>query len=131
MSKKRIYVIDDEPDTLTFLTTVLNDHDFQAVALRGGEEAVEAIEADPPDLVTLDITMPEKSGVSVYRFLKEQERYKEIPVIIITGISEDFRRFISTRRQVPPPDGYLSKPVEAAELTELVKKLLPEKKGHS
>ncbi len=69
-----------------------------------------------PDLVTLDVTMPEKSGVGVYRKLREEEAYKGIPVIIITGVSDDFKQFISTRRQVPPPEGYLSKPVEPEEL---------------
>ena len=66
-----------------------------------------------PDLVTLDITMPEKSGVAVYRKLKEDERFKQVPVIIITGVSDDFKKFISTRSQVPPPEGYISKPVDA------------------
>ncbi len=77
-----------------------------------------------PDLVTLDITMPEKSGVGVYRNLREDDRFKEIPVLIITGISDDFQQFISTRRKVPPPEGYLSKPVEPEQLLGKVQELL-------
>ncbi|MFH1919722.1 MAG: response regulator, partial [Planctomycetota bacterium] len=77
-----------------------------------------------PDLVALDITMPEKSGVAVYRKLKEDEQLKNIPVIIITGISDDFKKFISTRRQVPPPEGYISKPVDHEQFLNMVRELL-------
>jgi len=125
--KKRVLVVDDEPDTLTFLSTVLEDSGFETRTAMDGEAAVRAIEEAPPDLMTLDVTMPEKSGVAVYRFVKENDQYKDIPVIIITGVSNDFRRFISTRRKVPAPDGYLSKPVDHKELVELVKSLLEKK----
>ena len=125
--KKLVLVIDDEPDTLTFLSTVLEDSGFETRTAMDGEAAVRAIEEEPPDRMTLDITMPEKSGVAVYRFVKESEEYKNIPVIIITGISNDFRRFISTRRKVPAPEGYISKPVDHKELVELVKTLLEKK----
>ncbi len=122
--KKLVLVIDDEPDTVTFLSTVLEDNGFETRTASDGEAAVRAIEKEPPDLMTLDITMPEKSGVAVYRFVKENDQYKNIPVIIITGVSSDFRRFISTRRKVPAPEGYISKPVDHKELVELVKTLL-------
>jgi response regulator RpfG family c-di-GMP phosphodiesterase len=68
--------------------------------------------------------MPEKSGVGVYRALKEDEESRDIPVIIITGVSDDFKHFISTRRKVPPPEGYLSKPVEPDQLLQKVRELL-------
>ena len=76
-----------------------------------------------PDVITLDISMPEKSGVRLYRDMKESDEWKSIPIIIVTGISGDFERFISTRRQVPPPEGYISKPIEEKEILDLVKKL--------
>lgn len=121
---KKILVVDDEPDTLTYLSTVLEDSGFQTREACNGKEAVTRIEEDPPDLIVLDITMPEKSGVSVYRFVKESDAFKNIPVIIVTGVSVDFKRFISTRRQVPPPEGYISKPVDHEEFVRLVKELL-------
>jgi CheY-like chemotaxis protein len=121
---KTVLIVDDEPDTLTFLSTVLQDNGYKTAVASNGEEAVEAIQASPPDLITLDITMPEKSGVAVYRFVKERDEYKHIPVIIVTGVSSEFEKFISTRRQVPPPDGYLSKPVDHSELLEKVTELL-------
>ena len=122
--QKTILVVDDDPDARDFFITVLEDHGYATVSARDGNEALACLEKELPDLVTLDITMPEKSGVGVYRKLREEEAYKEIPVLIITGVSDDFKQFISSRRKVPPPDGYLSKPVEPSELVTLVEGLM-------
>ena len=121
---KTVLVVDDEPDARDFLATVLQDNGFAATTAADGTEAMKALEQALPDLVTLDITMPEKSGVAVYRKLKEDDRFKGIPVIIITGVSDDFRQFISSRRQVPPPEGYISKPVDHGQFLEMVRRLL-------
>jgi CheY-like chemotaxis protein len=121
---KTVLVVDDDPDAREYLTTVLQDDGFCTATAKDGVEAIEMIEQQRPDLVALDITMPEKSGVAVYRKLKEDEELKDIPVVIITGVSEDFKRFISSRRQVPPPEGYISKPVDAGQLIKVVRKLL-------
>jgi len=102
----------------------LQDGGFVVATAKDGIEAIAMIEQQRPDLVALDITMPEKSGVAVYRKLKEDEQLKSIPVIIVTGISDDFEKFISTRRQVPPPDGYIHKPVDHEEFLNMVKKFL-------
>ena len=123
--KKRILVIDDEPDVRTFFTTLLEDSGYETDTAEDGQDALEKIEAQRPDLITLDVTMPEKSGVRFYRDMKESEEHKDIPIIIITGISEDFKKFISTRRQVPPPEGYLAKPIDEEEFLATVAKLLP------
>jgi CheY-like chemotaxis protein len=122
--QKTILVVDDDPDARDFFVTVLEDHGYATVSARDGNEALDRIGDGLPDLVTLDITMPEKSGVGVYRKLREEEGLKDIPVIIITGVSDDFKHFISTRRQVPPPEGYLSKPVEPDQLVEKVRELV-------
>ena len=121
---KTVLVVDDDPDTRTYLTTVLEDNGYATVSAKDGAEALEKIDEELPDLVALDISMPEKSGVAVYRALKENERLKQIPVIIVTGISEDFKKFISTRRQVPPPEGYITKPVDFEQLLAMVGDLL-------
>jgi CheY-like chemotaxis protein len=121
---KTILVVDDDPDAREYLSTVLQDNGFMTTTANDGAEAIAALEQQVPDLVALDITMPEKSGVAVYRRLKEDEQLKDIPVIIVTGISEEFERFISTRRQVPPPEGYISKPVDADEFMRKVRELI-------
>jgi len=121
---KSVLVVDDDPDAREFLTTVLEDNGFAVTTAKDGTEAVAMIDQVLPSLVTLDISMPEKSGVAVYRKLKEDDRLKQVPVIIITGVSEDFRRFISNRRQVPPPEGYINKPVDVELFLRTVKDLL-------
>jgi CheY-like chemotaxis protein len=123
-NRKLILVVDDEPDTLTFFSTLLEDHGYEVVTAKDGAEALRHVEDRRPDLVTLDITMPEKSGVRFYRDLRESAEWKAIPVVIVTGVSGDFERFISTRKQVPPPEGYLSKPVDREKLLETVRQLL-------
>ncbi|HID76311.1 MAG TPA: response regulator [Planctomycetaceae bacterium] len=121
---KTVLVVDDDPDARTYLATVLEDHGLSPVLAKDGSEALEQIQKQPPDLVALDIAMPEKSGVAVYRALRENDRLRGIPVIIITGISDEFERFISSRKHVPPPDGYISKPVDAQQFMAMVGRLL-------
>ena len=125
-AKKTILVIDDEPDTVTYFSSLLEDNGYITVTAENGEEGLAKMREATPDLVTLDITMPETSGVRFYRVLRESEQWRSIPVIMITGVSEDFKTFISSRRQIPPPDGYLAKPVNEQDLLSLVKKLLPD-----
>ena len=124
VSQKTILIIDDEPDVLTYLSTLLEDHGYATILAKDGEEALTKLKASLPDLITLDVSMPEKSGVKLYREIKEDPRWKKIPILIVTGVSEDFRKFISTRRQVPPPEGYLSKPINQEEILELIRKLI-------
>ncbi|MEW6071577.1 MAG: response regulator [Planctomycetota bacterium] len=120
---KLVLVVDDEPDTLVFLTTLLEDHGFATVSATNGDEARAAVERRRPDLISLDITMPEKSGVRFYRDMRESEDWKNIPIVIVTGISGDFERFISTRKQVPPPDGFFSKPIDQGRFIQLAREL--------
>ena len=122
--RKNILIIDDEPDTLTYFSSLLQDEGFETRIAENGDEALKRVAEAKPDLITLDITMPETSGVRCYRALRENEEYKDIPVIMVTGVSEKFQDFISSRKQVPPPDGYLSKPVDEKELIDLVRKLM-------
>ena len=123
MSKK-ILVVDDEPDVVTYLSTVLKDAGYDTLEASNGEEAMKNVLKDHPDLITLDITMPEMTGVKTYRALKESAKLKTIPVIIVTGVAHEFKQFISTRAQVPPPEGYLEKPVKPEELLAEVKRLV-------
>jgi len=107
-----ILVVDDEPDMRVFLEAVLEDNGYEVILASNGEQALQQVARRRPDAITLDMAMPQKSGVGVFRALKGDEATRDIPIIIVTGMANDFRRFISTRGRVPPPDGYLSKPVE-------------------
>jgi CheY-like chemotaxis protein len=123
--KKKILIVDDEEDIRTYLAALLGDQGYQTVLARDGAEAWKQLEAGRPDLITLDISMPEKSGIKFYREAKADERWKGIPIIIVTGVSEDFKKFISTRHQVPPPEGYVAKPIDQEEILKLVHSLAP------
>jgi CheY-like chemotaxis protein len=123
MSKK-ILVVDDEPDVVTYLTSVLKDNGYETMEAFNGEQAMEIIRKDRPDLVTLDVTMPEMTGVKAYRALKEDAKLRKIPVVIVTGVSHEFKQFISTRSQVPAPEGYLEKPIQPEVLLAEIKRLV-------
>ena len=122
-SGKKILIVDDEEDIRTYLSTLLADQGFETILAKDGEEAWKQVEANSPDLITLDISMPEKSGIKFYREMKASDRWKKIPIIIVTGVSEDMRKFLSSRHQIPPPEGYLSKPVNREEIMSLIRKL--------
>jgi CheY-like chemotaxis protein len=124
MSKK-ILVVDDEPDVVRYFTALLEENGYATVSAADGVEALAKVRTERPALVTLDITMPNQTGVRVYREMREDADLRRIPVIVVTGIAHDFKNFISTRSQVPPPDGYLEKPVEPAALLREVARLLP------
>ncbi len=120
VDKKLILVIDDEPDIVTYLETLLCDNGYQTVSASNGVEAMEKVQLKKPDLITLDISMPEKSGVRFYRELKTDPQLSSIPVLIITGVtgyggdSDSFEQFLASRKQVPPPEGFIGKPLEDA-----------------
>ncbi|MEJ2246807.1 MAG: response regulator [Acidobacteriota bacterium] len=122
--KKKVIIIDDEPDIVTFLTVLLEDNGYTTISAKDGREGMEKIKAEHPELVLLDITMPEKSGVRCYRELRENPDLKSIPIVIVTGVAKEFKKFISTRHQVPPPDGFISKPIDQQELLETVSRFL-------
>lgn len=121
---KRVLVVEDVPDERSFLVNVLVDAGFEVREAADGHEALAAVEAERPDLITLDITMPERSGVSVYRALKTDDSRKDIPVVLVTGLPDDFERFISTRGRVPAPEGYVGKPVDHEKFLSTVRGLL-------
>jgi CheY-like chemotaxis protein len=130
--KKKILVLDDEPDVVTYLVSLLEDNDYIVVSAMDGKEGMVKAKSEKPDLITLDISMPEKSGVRFYREMKSDPEMKRIPIVIVTGVSstqdggtgKDFERFLGTRKQVPPPDGFIMKPIEESELLGTVRKLL-------
>jgi CheY-like chemotaxis protein len=121
---KTVLVVDDEQDIVRYFKTLLEDNGYRAITATDGVEAMEKIRTEHPDLVTLDITMPNKTGVTVYRDIKESDELKKTPVLIVTGVQPGYRHFISTRRQVPPPEGYLEKPVALDAVLAEVKRII-------
>lgn len=124
-SKRRtILIVDDEPDVLSYLGAFFTDHDLSVLTAKDGKEGMAKARQFRPDLITLDITMPEESGVRMFRNLQEDPATADIPVVVVTGISSDFKRFIETRKHVRPPAGYFEKPVDRDQLLAKVTELL-------
>lgn len=126
MGSKKILVIDDEPDVVTFLTTLLEDHGYETCSAKDGEEGWEKIQREHPDLICLDLLMPQKTGVKLYGEIRKDPVLRNIPVVIITCFGPpdtpamDFKRFIHHRSKIPPPEGYLEKPVDRSALLKTI-----------
>ncbi|MCU0727614.1 MAG: response regulator, partial [Planctomycetes bacterium] len=112
-AKKKVLVVDDERDVITYLSALLGDAGYEVVTAMNGKEAVAQARRERPDLVSLDLTMPEESGVGCYRELRQDPALGKIPIVILTGIVNPWaapdgtggmKAFLSTRRKVPPPD---------------------------
>lgn len=121
---KKILIVDDEPDMVNLLSFFLQDNGFEVLTAFDGKECFEKAKEGRPDLITLDITMPEESGVRAFRNIQENPETKDIPVIIITGVSKDFKKFIHTRKKVKPPAAYMEKPIDTSELLTKVNEIL-------
>jgi DNA-binding response OmpR family regulator len=121
---KKILVVDDEPDVVSYLSTLLEDNGFQVITAVNGKDGLEKAKAEHPDLVLLDISMPEESGVRMFRNLQDDAQTSEMPVIMVTGVSHDFKHFIETRKQVHPPAGYFDKPPDRDQLLAKIHEIL-------
>jgi len=122
--KKKILIVDDEEDIVRWLTLLFEESGYATISAANGADGFKKAVADIPDVIILDISMPVESGVKMYRNLKETDKTKNIPVIMLTGVSPDFENFISTRSQVPPPDAYFEKPVDKEALVKKIEALL-------
>ncbi|MFH2000927.1 MAG: response regulator [Planctomycetota bacterium] len=118
-SKSRILVIDDEPDMVDYLTSLLEDEGYECQGANSGTAGNLMVEEFRPDLICLDIDMPEKTGVKMYRELGKDPQKNKIPVIIISGLTKDFENFfqyMSKHRENPPFIGFVAKPVDVRTL---------------
>lgn len=127
---KRVLIVDDDSDIITFVVTVLEEHGYTPIIAKNGEEGLAKVKQDNPDLVLLDVLMPKQSGIKMYRELKTDESMKSIPVVILSGIAK--RTFLRSQealtefggQNVPEPEAYIEKPVEPEELAEIVKEFV-------
>lgn len=123
-SSKKILVVDDEQDMVTWITTLLEDNGYSTMAAYNGAEAFELAKSHKPDLITLDISMEKESGVKTLRRLQENGETSNIPVIMVTGVSPDVKQFIERNKRVQPPAAFLEKPIEKDELLKTVAGLI-------
>ena len=128
---KKILIIDDEPDTLVFLGTLLKKNGYDVCEACDGVEGMKKVLSDEPDLVCLDLLMPEKTGIKMYREMRKDDALKKVTVIMMTGFSTsaigymDFKKFIH-QRSIPAPEGYIEKPIDKDEFLKAVKEVVGE-----
>jgi len=127
---KKVLTVDDDPDVRLFTTTVLEEHDYTPVEAGNGEEGLQMITSENPDLVILDVLMPRQSGIRLYRELKTSKAFAGVKIIILSGIAK--KTFLRSQQAltefgespVPEPDFYLEKPVDADVLAETIRKAI-------
>ena len=122
LSGSVILVVDDDEDIRTFLLALFADHGAGLCEAADGDEAIVVAKATRPDLMTLDLSMPGRDGVSTFCDLRDDPETADIPVCIVTGHPE-FRRVIY-ERPVKAPEGFVCKPVDPDELVKTVRRIL-------
>ena len=121
---KHILIIDDEQDMLDLLRPRLEAAGYEVSTASDGQEGLDKAREEKPDLILLDVMMPKIDGYQVCRFLKFDEDYKHIPIVLLTARGQEQDR--ETGKKVGA-DGYLTKPFEKEELLNTIDRLL--KKG--
>ena len=124
--KKRILVVDDEPDFAGIVQQNLEKEGFDVEVAYDGEEGLEKVQANPPDAIVLDVMMPGKDGYQVCSELKADDRFADIPIILLTAVASHVTstRYSHRDGMSTEADDYLAKPASAEQITESIKGLL-------
>jgi len=85
---KKVLVVDDDPNTVKFLSAALEQNGFTAIGAQNGQEGMDKIKSERPDALILDVMMPKKTGFVLFKQLRRDEEFKNLPVIMLTGVAE-------------------------------------------
>jgi CheY-like chemotaxis protein len=114
---KTILIVDDDPVVQKYLTTLFGDNGYETVTAATGLEGEEIVKNMTPDLITLDLEMPEEWGTRFYRRMTKEDRLKEVPVIVISGLS-------GGGHAIKKAVAYISKPFDPDKLLGIVKRTI-------
>ncbi|MDH4136549.1 MAG: response regulator [Anaerolineae bacterium] len=120
--KKKVLCIEDEPEMIDLIRLILERKGFEVLGAVGGEEGLEVIRRERPDLILLDLMMPEVDGWEVYRQMKADEQLKDIPVIVVTAKAQSIDKVLGLH--IAKVDDYVTKPFGPQELLKSVNKVL-------
>ncbi len=122
----KVLVVDDDPDIVQAVQIVLESQDYQVITAFNGDEGLERIKKEKPDVVVLDLLMPKKDGFAVVRELREDRRYAKLPILILTSVREDAsrRRYELETGTELDVDDYVEKPIAPVLLIERVGNLV-------
>ena len=121
MKQPSILIIDDEPNNFDVMETFLSDQDYQLQYAASGQEAIDSLSSYDPDLILLDVMMPEMDGIEVCRQIKTLAKWQTVPIIMVTALSSksDLAHCFTAGA-----DDFISKPVNAVELRARVHSML-------
>jgi DNA-binding response OmpR family regulator len=123
---QKILIVDDDPDLVEAVSIILENKGYTVAAAYGGVEGLEKAKTENPDLIVLDVMMPDKDGYEVCKELKADEQYRSIPILLLTAVVSK----ISTTRYTQQmgieteADDYVDKPVEPDELVRRIEVLI-------
>jgi CheY-like chemotaxis protein len=107
---KKVLIVDDEEDVRTYLNSLLTNNGYDTELAVDGEDGFHKVNIFYPDIIILDIIMPNQSGVGFYRKLKKSEVHKDIPVVFLSAVTQYKDFFSRDRHTVPQPQAFIEKP---------------------
>ena len=124
--KPKIMVVEDNIDEVKLIKMILEPEGYEVVTTLNGNEAKEKIKEEKIDLIVLDVMMPEMDGFAFCSWVRKSEDYKDIPVILLTGVAERIRdtKYPLNGVMRADADDYLEKPVKPEVLLDVIAKLL-------
>ncbi|OGH96751.1 MAG: hypothetical protein A2039_09480 [Candidatus Melainabacteria bacterium GWA2_34_9] len=115
--KKKILIVDDEPDIVETLKFLVESEGFESIIAMDGEEALRKAKEENPDVMILDVMLPKINGYKVCRLLKFDNKYKHIPILMVTARSQEEDKVIGEETGA---DEYITKPFDINELIEKI-----------
>ncbi len=119
---KCILCVEDEPEMIDLIRLILGRRGFEVKGAAGGMEGLNMIRQQPPDLILLDLMMPDMDGWEVYQQIKADEKTKNIPVIVVTAKAQSIDKVLGLH--IAKVDDYLTKPFSPQDLMNSVDKVL-------
>ena len=119
---RHILCIEDEPEMIDLIRLILGRRGFEVIGAAGGKEGLEKVRQEPPDLILLDLMMPDIDGWEVYQQIKADEKTKQIPVIVVTAKAQSIDKVLGLH--IAKVDDYIAKPFSPQELLNSVDKVL-------
>jgi len=122
---RRIVCIEDEPEMITLIQLILKRKGFEVIGADGGKSGLDTVRAEKPDLILLDLMMPDMDGWEVYQKLKADEVARDIPVIVVTAKAQSIDKVLGLH--IAKVDDYIPKPFSPQELLDSIQQVLMKK----
>ena len=123
---KKILIIDDEQDMRLYLGTLFRKAGYQTAEAENGLVGVDKARSFKPDLITLDLLMPRRSGMKAYDELRTSPDTKEIPIVVLTGVTQKEDHFGDGQGRLPHPEAVVEKPIQRKAFLRTISEVLGE-----